>query len=114
MNKILLLALIFTGLLLVTSSQSFAQNATSSTVTIVNKTGQTINDLYFSIVGANNWGFDVIPKDDFQDGETLKFKFDVMDKDHCNWDIQYVTADGKSTTLKNINLCEQEVVLIKK
>jgi|WetSurMetagenome_2_1015567.scaffolds.fasta_scaffold45504_2 hypothetical protein len=113
MKKILLFAIILIALSFILSANTFAQNSTLSNVTIINKTEQTINDLYFSIVGSNNWGFDVIPKDDFLNGETLKFKFDVLDQDHCNWDIQYVTADGKTTILKNIKLCGQEVVLTK-
>ncbi len=114
MKTILFTAVLLFGFTIFFASNSYAQTQQISEVTVVNKTGMNVNDLYFSIVGANNWGFDVVPKDDFKDGETLKFKFSVVDKDHCNWDIQYVTSDGKSATLKNINLCEQTVVLEQK
>jgi hypothetical protein len=115
MKKIMFFAVVLFGLSVIISSNAFTQPQTQTPtyVTIVNKTGMTVTDLYFSIIGADNWGFDVVPKDDFSDGTTLKFKFDLVDKDHCNWDIRYVTSDGKSAILRNIKLCEQTVILAK-
>jgi hypothetical protein len=112
MKKILFYIIVL-GISVIISNNSFAQNQTANYVTIVNNTGMTVTDLYFSIVGANNWGFDLIPKEDFLNGSTLKFKFDMVDNDHCNWDIQFKTSDGKSTILRNIKLCEKSVVLVK-
>jgi hypothetical protein len=113
MKKTIFFAIVLFGLSVIISSNSFAQTQKPMYVTMVNKTGMTVVHLHFSIVGTNNWGFDVVPKDDFFDGATLKFKFDLADKDHCEWDIKFVTSDGNSTILRDSKLCEQTVILTK-
>ena len=87
---------------------SFAAVASAATIMIKNNTGVTIEELYLSDSGTEDWEEDVLGNDVLDHGETLRIN---VDGSYQKFDIAIVTEAGEEAiymelpgSAKNITL----------
>lgn len=97
--KKLLLAALLAG---VVSTPAFASD---ETLTVANRTGYTINELYLSPHSANNWEEDVMGDETLETDTSVDIDFSKSE-DTCMWDMKAVYDDGTKRVWGNINPCK--------
>src|SRR5437763_13683080 len=63
-------------------------------VTLVNKSGLAINELYVSKASANDWEEDILGKDTLPNGESLEITFTPKER-AAKWDVRIVDENKK-------------------
>jgi hypothetical protein len=94
--------------LLIPALASFAFSAAparaeSPDFTLVNSTGYTISEVYVSRPNNDDWGKDVMGKNELDDGEGAKITFNT---DACRWDLKVVYDDDDTAVWGNVDLCK--------
>lgn len=83
-----------------------AQAQPADAVTVVNRTGYTISELYIAPNDSNDWEEDILGVDILDDGESTNIDFRRAE-DTCWWDMMVVYAeDDEHVTWQNVDLCE--------
>ena len=72
--------------------------------TLVNKTGDTISQVYVSAANAKSWEEDVMGSDTLDDGEEVDIAFERGERG-CLYDLKVVYSDGDSAEWGRIDLC---------
>src|ERR1043166_9722516 len=73
--------------------------------TLINKSGQAINELYVSKASTDDWEEDILGKDTLPNGESLEITFSPKER-AAKWDIKIVDDKGKEHKYFNLNLLE--------
>ena len=81
-------------------------------ITVVNATGATIQSLFVSPVGTEEWEEDVLGVDVLEDGDSVDISFSGYEADECAFDILAANADGDAWLLSDVNLCEVTAVTL--
>lgn len=79
--------------------------------TLVNKTGETINNLHVSETSKDDWEEDVLGDEVLEDGESLEIGFDG--KDACSWDLMVKNEEGDNLYWRKIDLCTVSKVTLR-
>jgi hypothetical protein len=79
--------------------------------TLINKTGLTINELYLSSTGDNEWGEDVLDVDTLADGAKVDITFSHKESE-CMWDMKIVDEDGDDVVWEKIDLCKASEITL--
>jgi hypothetical protein len=74
-------------------------------ITVVNKSGKPIMELYISASETDDWEEDVLGVDVLESGESVKIHF-AGPVDTCLYDILATNAEGDEWLLPDVNLCE--------
>ncbi len=74
-------------------------------VTIVNKTGYTMEEFYGSNNGTEDWQEDILGEYALPQGESLEVDFDDG-SGYCIFDFLAVFDNGETVKEENVNVCE--------
>jgi len=72
--------------------------------TLVNKTGDTIREVYVSSTSTRSWEEDVMGRDTLGDDEEVDISFERGERG-CMYDLKVVYSDGDSAEWDRLNLC---------
>ena len=70
---------------------------------LLNRSGQTINEIYVSPVTQPNWGRDLLGQEVLPNGRS--FPVQIAPAAGCQHDIRVVFADGRPEERRNVNTC---------
>lgn len=70
---------------------------------LLNRSGQTINEIYVSAVTQPNWGRDLLGQDVLPNGRSFPVRIPAAAG--CQQDIRVVYADGRPEERRNVNTC---------
>lgn len=73
--------------------------------TLVNSTGDAIDQVFVESVKSDEWGDDVMGRDSLEDGESVDISFEGYGS-QCVFDMKAVYADGEAVVWYDINLCK--------
>ncbi|WP_237213576.1 hypothetical protein [Falsiroseomonas oryziterrae] len=94
-------ALIFAALLLA-AGPARAQTVDPS-FNLVNRSGQTINEIYVSPVTQPNWGRDLLGAEVLPNGRAFPVR--IAPSAGCRQDVRVVYADGRPEERRNVDTC---------
>ena len=95
---------------LIAGSTSTALAADPRDFTMVNNSSATIEYLYVSPTSWNDWGNDVLGSSVLLPYRRVNVTFSSFRTGNCSYDIKVVTKAGRSSVLKNVNLCTTSTV----
>ena len=98
---VLLFALVFSVVPLEAGLQNFL---------LVNETGFTVYELYFSESANNSWGQDMLGEYVLENGESFKGR--IQGSDYCYWDIMVLDEYETSYYWTEIDLCEVATIYL--
>ena len=87
---------------LLAGGPALAQNADPS-FNLVNRSGQTINEIYVSPVSEPNWGRDLLGTNVLPNGRSFPVR--IAPSAGCRQDVRVVYADGRPEERRNIDTC---------
>ncbi|QYU67057.1 hypothetical protein J4558_19170 [Leptolyngbya sp. 15MV] len=90
------------GLLALAAWPAAAQS-TDPSFNLVNRSGQTINEIYVSPVSETNWGRDWLGADVLPNGRAFPVR--IAPRAGCQQDVRVVFADGRHEERRNVNTC---------
>jgi len=93
------------------SSASFAQQGKQN-FTLINKSGQAIQELYVSKASADDWEEDILGKDTLPNGESLEITFSPKER-AAKWDVRIIDDKGKEHKYFNLNLLEISEITVR-
>jgi len=93
------------------SSASFAQQGKQN-FTLINKSGQAIQELYVSKASADDWEEDILGKDTLPNGESLEITFSPKER-AAKWDVSIIDDKGKEHKYFNLNLLEISEITVR-
>ncbi len=70
---------------------------------LVNRSGQTINEIYVSGVSQSNWGRDWLGQNVLPDGQSFPVRMQAGQE--CSNDIRVVYANGNAEERRRVNTC---------
>jgi len=70
---------------------------------LLNRSGQTIREIYVSAVTDTNWGRDLLGQDVLADGRTFAVR--IAPSAGCRHDVRVVYADGRPEERRDVNTC---------
>lgn len=70
---------------------------------LVNRSGQTINEIYVSPVAQPNWGRDLLGADVLPSGRSFAVR--IAPSAGCRQDVRVVYADGRPEERRNVDTC---------
>jgi len=73
---------------------------------IINKTGETLNNIYVTPAETDNWGKDILPNDLFNDGTTVKVDIPETYGTTCMFDLKITDLNGDAVEFRNIDACK--------
>ena len=75
-------------------------------VTLVNRTGVTLDQVFVSVAGANAWDDNVLDEDELLENDDIaELPFDKA-AHGCLYDLKVVTMDGGGAAWHGVNFCE--------
>ena len=85
--------------------------------TLVNKTGQVIEEVYVSPKNDDSWGEDVMGKDVLENNKSVDIEFSRSEKS-CIWDLKVIVAGKGSVADRSIewnelDLCKANEITLK-
>jgi hypothetical protein len=89
-------------LLSLATSPAFAGD---ETLTVKNRTGYTISEIYIAPASSDNWEEDVMGSDELATGTSVDVDFSKSE-DTCKWDLRAVYDDKSAAVWRNIDLCK--------
>lgn len=95
-------------LLALGASPSAAQQAPNPSFHLVNRSQETINEVYATPKGRPNWGRDRLADRSLPPGQSFPVRLPADGS--CAYDIRVVYANGKSEERRDLNTCEVETV----
>lgn len=104
------LASVLVALGLLAAAAVSAQDARD--ITVVNKSGKPITELYISPADSDDWEEDVLGVDVLAEGESVKISFSGYKDTQCSFDILARNAAGDEWLLTDLDLCETFTVTI--
>lgn len=81
---------------------AFAQGGDPS-FSLVNRSGQAINEIYVSPVSEPNWGRDLLGAEVLPDGRAFPVR--IAPSAGCRHDVRVVYADGRPEERRNLDTC---------
>lgn len=73
-------------------------------LTVVNRTGYTISELYISHTGSADWEEDLLGSDILANGARTRIDF-TNSEETCWWDILVVYDDGEQVAWDELDFC---------
>jgi hypothetical protein len=83
-------------------------------ITVINKSGKPITELYISPADSSDWEEDVLGVDVLEDGESIEIHFSGYKDNQCLFDVLARNARGDEWLLTDLNLCEIFTITITK
>jgi hypothetical protein len=74
-------------------------------ITIINKTGGTIQQLFISAANTKDWEEDVLGRDELDPDDEFELEFTKAEK-ACKWDMKVVYSDGDESEWYGLDLCK--------
>lgn len=81
-------------------------------ITLVNKSGKPVTEIYISLAEDEEWGEDVLGVDVLENGQSVDIHFSGYGKKECAFDVLAKNGDGDQWLLENLNLCEVTTISI--
>ena len=78
--------------------------------TLVNSTGETIENVYVGPSTSDDWGSDILGNDVLGAGQQLNVTFSGFSSGDCTYDIKVKTASGREGFLYKVDLCNTSTV----
>ncbi len=79
--------------------------AAEETLTVNNRTGYTISEIYIAPASSDNWEEDVMGRDELETNTSVDIDFSKSE-DTCKWDLRAVYDDKSDAVWRNIDLCK--------
>lgn len=79
--------------------------AGEETLTVNNKTGYTISEIYIAPASSNEWEEDIMGDDQLETDTSVDIDFSKSE-DTCKWDMRAVYDDKTTAVWRNIDLCK--------
>lgn len=80
---------------------------------LLNRTGNTVREVYVSPTRANDWEEDILDVDTLADEQHVDISFDDDGRKTCMYDLKLVYNDGESEEWDKINLCEVSKITVR-
>lgn len=96
------------ALLLAVASPALAADETLS---VNNRTGYTISQIFISPTQTNGWEEDVMGEDTLEPNTSVDIDFS-RSEDTCKWDLKAVYDDETSAVWRNIDLCKISTITL--
>jgi hypothetical protein len=82
--------------------------------TLVNDTGDVIEEIYISPTAVEEWEEDVMGQDILDEDERVVIQFGGTGRDSnvCLWDLKVIYADGEAIVWHEINLCNVSTITL--
>lgn len=87
------------------SSEAPAEDMIELPVTIENKTGVDIHQLFATSANLEQWGEDILGEDVLEDGASLESVFNIG-ADDLKWDLMMVDSEGTEIELYGLDFTE--------
>jgi hypothetical protein len=97
---------------LVSLFASLAHAQGKQNFTLVNKTGQAINELYVSKASTDDWEEDILGRDTLANGDSVEITFSPKER-AAKWDIKLIDDKGKEHKYFNLNLLEISEITVR-
>lgn len=131
MKKLLLCALLFLSIQIISTSYASAQDATKTTdgtlttddaqssvgtvndqdYAFINNTGTTIHSIYFSKANMSEYGNDIlVPGTQILTTNSYAYKWADFPLTECLWDIKYTTVDGTDYVVEDVDMCKSPTI----
>jgi hypothetical protein len=81
-------------------------------ITVVNKAGEPITELYISLANDMKWGEDILGVDVLNSGESVDIHFSGYAKKDCLFDVLAKNKAGEEWLLEDLDLCEVSTIKI--
>lgn len=94
--------------LAVVSSPAFAND---EVLTIENRTGYTISEIYLAAASSDNWEEDVMGADALETDDQVNIDMSRSDET-CKWDLRAVYDDETTAVWRNIDLCRISTITL--
>jgi beta-glucosidase/6-phospho-beta-glucosidase/beta-galactosidase len=98
--------------LLLVSASSFILAESVLDFRLNNKIGCSINNVYVSPAGEDNWSDDILSADILANGKSIDISFDG-DFDSDSWDLYATDEDGDEYLYQNLDLTEISELTLK-
>jgi hypothetical protein len=86
-------------------------SASDEELTIVNRTGYVISEIYISPTRTDNWEEDIMGREVLGNGERVVVDFS-RSEDACLWDMLVIYEDEEEVSWDALNLCELATVVL--
>src|SRR6185503_4629476 len=73
--------------------------------TLINSTGETIENVYVGPSASDDWGSDILGDDILGAGQQLNVTFSGFASGDCTYDIKVRTSSGREGFLYKVDLC---------
>jgi hypothetical protein len=100
-------ALLALVMVVVSTSTAFAD---PRDFTLINGTGQIIEQVYVAPSNLDDWGDDILGIDILEAGQSVNISFQRYTEGDCYYDIKVITGSGAEGELNQVNLCETTTV----
>ncbi len=100
MRRLFLAALAAASLAIVSDAYSQAQQ----NFTLINRSGQQIDEVYVSATSQNQWGRDILGDGVMPSGTRRNITFPQRTR-ACSFDLKVVFRGGEPTEARNLDLC---------
>lgn len=97
---------------LATSSIAAPAHASDEVLTIVNRTGYTIAEIYVAPTASDDWEEDVLTDDVLVDGARTNIDMSHSE-DTCRWDVRVVYDDGEDSYWRKLDFCEMSRITLR-
>jgi hypothetical protein len=78
--------------------------------TLVNSTGERIDEVYVGPSSSPDWGSDILGNSVLAAGQQLNVTFSAFTTGDCQYDIKVRTASGREGVLYKVDLCNTQTV----
>jgi hypothetical protein len=87
-------------------------HASDEVLTIVNRTGYTIAEVYVAPTASDDWEEDVLTDDVLEDGARTNIDMSHSE-DTCRWDVRVVYDDGDDAYWRKLDFCEMSRIVLR-
>ena len=100
--------IVLVSLMALGAAPALAQEAPNPAFHLVNRSQETINEVYATPKGRPNWGRDRLGDRSLPPGQSFPVRLPADGS--CAYDIRVVYANGKAEERRDFNTCEVETV----
>lgn len=96
---------------LAAASLAAPAHASDEVLTIVNRTGYTIAEVYVAPTASDEWEEDVLTDDVLPNGSRTNIDMSESE-DTCRWDVRVVYDDGEDAYWRKLDFCEMSRITL--
>jgi hypothetical protein len=102
MKKILLTALLFAALFIISEKNASAQ---ALYFFVTNNTGVTLVDVFVTPSETTNWGSDILPQSLFENGTSIRVDIPATYGETCKFDMKITDLNTNYITFTGMDAC---------